>query len=172
MTIFGIDYSSNNAGFSAYVAVGQGYRAIYIKVGGNNLSGNVPYISDSFAPMAAQAQSAGMPHRGGYWLVGGHNPTAAAEMYISAVAGKGLDFHVVDNETLDSGNMWSDAEQATFLRLVHAAFPNDGLWFYGARDNNLANRDWPSCRLGQGPPVHERRQRGRSLAHGPERFHR
>jgi hypothetical protein len=144
MTIPAFDVDSLNKPINFSLAFAQGRRGCYIKLGGSNLSGNDPYLMTSNGGYSGQmnaAVAAGFQHRGSYWMSGGHDPVRAAQYYI-AHRDPRTTFDVLDNERIDAGNLWSDAEADAFFAVLAAAGCND-LWMYGSRLSTFATQGWP-----------------------------
>ncbi|MDN4616399.1 GH25 family lysozyme [Leifsonia sp. F6_8S_P_1B] len=122
MSILGVDLSSNNPVFDWALAWSQGVRAAYIKLGGDNIP---RYVSSSYPVRVDDARRQGMIV-GHYWVTGGHDPVSAAEFFVRNLRNpQPGDFFVLDNEHLDDGNMYSDAEAAIWIRTVQAAVGGD-----------------------------------------------
>lgn len=145
MTISGFDVDALNKPISFDRAFSQGFRACYIKMGGNNLSGNAPYLMTSnggYQGQVNQAFSAGFGIVGSYWMVGGHSPAASADFYAAHRDPRTV-FDVIDNESIDAGNVWSDAECAAFIdRLASKDLPNFNPWNYANKSDWNAH-SWP-----------------------------
>jgi hypothetical protein len=144
VTIAAYDVDSLNKPVNFATAFGQGNRACYIKLGGNNLSGNDPYLMTSNGGYSGQmnaAVAAGFQYRGSYWMSGGHDPVNAARFYL-AHRDPHTTFDVLDNERIDAGNLWSDAEADAFFTVLAAAGCSD-LWMYGSRLSTFATQAWP-----------------------------
>jgi hypothetical protein len=139
----GPDTNSWKVGFNYPLARAQGCTVTYVKLGGNNLAGNVPYYSDSYPGFVDNARAAGY-RVGHYWLTGGSSPEASAQFFTARIRNRqASDFYVLDNEALDSGRRWTDSESARFFRVVGDAFGYGNLFLYGARDNDLGRHTWP-----------------------------
>jgi hypothetical protein len=140
MTISAFDVDSyNKPGFDFGTAYAQGYRAGYIKLGGDNLSPR--YCGSGFQNQFNSFVAAGFEHRGSYWVTGGPDPVASANFYL-AHRDPRTTFDVLDNETLDDGRVWSDAEACAFFDVLIAAGLKD-LWQYGSRDSLWNTHGWP-----------------------------
>lgn len=141
MTITGFDVDSyNKPGLNFQAAFAQGYRACYIKLGGNNLPGNDAYSMSGYQTMVNAAFAAGFEMVGNYWMVGGHNTAASAGMYRS-VRDPQTTFDVIDNEKIDSGNVWSSGECGTFLDGI-SGVPHYSPWHY-ANKSDWNAQSWP-----------------------------
>lgn len=127
---FDVD-SYNKPNFNFDGAFNEGYGVAIIKLGGNNLSGNAPYRMNGYWDFVAKR--AKFPVRGDYWVTGGHDPKRAAIFYAqNRSADTNLD--LLDNETLDSGNPWSDSECCVFFdTLASFKLPNYNPWAYGSK---------------------------------------
>lgn len=139
--ILGVDLSSNNAVFNFPLAQSQGCRTAYVKLGGDNIP---TYASGSYAPRVAAAKAVGWPV-GSYWITGGHNPDAAAAFFTAHLAAFGpADYVVLDNEALDSGNVYNDAEAAEWVRQVHAHIGGNParILHYGSK-SFMESHQWP-----------------------------
>lgn len=145
MTIWCFDADSlNKPGVDFNLARAQGWMGCYIKMGGNNLRGNDPYLMTSnggYWGLVDRALAAGLIV-GSYWVTGGNDTIGAADFYLRN-RHPGTTFDVLDNEDLDYGRAWSDGEAATFLgTLANAGLTN--LFQYGSRDSLWsAGGSWP-----------------------------
>jgi hypothetical protein len=140
MTISAFDVDSyNKPGFDFGIAYAEGYRAGYIKLGGDNLSPRYcgSGYQNQFNAFAAQP----FEHRGCYWVTGGYDPVGSANFYL-AHRDPRTTFDVLDNETLDDGTVWSDSEACAFFDVLIAAGLTD-LWQYGSRDSLWNTHSWP-----------------------------
>lgn len=136
MTVFGFDVDSyNKGGLSFAQAYAQGYRACYIKLGGNNLSGNNPYMMNGYHAQVNAAFAAGFTEVGNYWMVGGHDPARSGAFYRGNRDPR-TTFDVIDNESIDYGNLWSSAECGVFLDVIQSPDP----WHYA----NKSTGGWGS----------------------------
>lgn len=142
--IQGFDADSlNKPGLNFPAARAQGYTHCYLKMGGNNLAGNAPYLMTSgpgYHGFMDEAISAGIT-AGSYWVTGGSDPVGAARFYLANLH-PGTAFHVLDNESLDAGNQWDDAQACAFFDTLSAAGLTD-LWMYGSRDALWNAQQWP-----------------------------
>jgi hypothetical protein len=151
--LIGPDTNSWKVGFNYPLAKQQGSTVTYVKQGGNNISGNRPYFSDSYAKFVDDARNAGYSHVGHYWVTGGNNIVESANFFADHIRGRTpSDFYVLDNEALDAGRRWTDAESALFFRTLIARGINSNLFLYGSRDNDLGRHAWPET-LGLGVKV-------------------
>jgi hypothetical protein len=140
MTIAGFDVDSyNKAGFSFTQAFAQGYRVALIKFGGMNMSGNRPYRMNGYSAFVQAAWDAGFRIIGDYMVTGGHDPAGAAR-YWSANRDSRIGFHELDNEVLDSGNIYSDTEACTYFDTIGTGMDR---WMYGSRDALWNAGSWP-----------------------------
>lgn len=126
---FDVD-SYNKPSFDFRTAWGQGFRAGYIKLGGDNLTPR--YRGNGYLAQFQKMVDAGFEHRGSYWVTGGNDPAASARFYLANVDPR-TTFHVLDNETLDQGRSWSDAEACVFFDILAGAGLTN-LIQYGSRD--------------------------------------
>lgn len=134
--------SLNKPGLNFATAKAQGYTHCYIKLGGNNMPGNAPYVMSSnggYRGMVQRALDAGLVV-GNYWVTGGNDPVYAARFYL-ANRDPRTSFDVLDNETLDAGRSWSDSEAAAFFDTLSSAGLSD-LWQYGSRDSLWNSAQW------------------------------
>lgn len=143
MTFYGPDLNSYKVGFDYALAKQQGCTVTYVKLGGNNMSGNRPYFSPSYAPFIDQARANGYLHVGHFWVVGGYDIEGSANFFADHLRNVTPDdFFVLDNEVLDSGRRWSDDECRRFFSVLIARGINYNLFLYGARDNDLERNRW------------------------------
>lgn len=144
MTIWGFDVDSlNKPGLNFYTARAQGYTHCYIKLGGCNLYGNDPYLMTSnggYKGMVDRAIAAGFVV-GNYFVTGGNDAARAARFYL-ANRDPRSSFDVLDNETLDYGNIWDDGGCCVWVDTLAAAGLTD-LWVYGSRDALWNAHQWP-----------------------------
>lgn len=136
----GPDVSSNQASFDFGLAYRQGNRACYIKVGGDNIP---EYVSGVYASRVDNARTAAFIV-GHYWITGGHNPVGAATFYARNLRGvTGKDFFVLDNERLDSGNPYNDAETALWVKTVASILKisESRIFVYGSK-YFFQGQDW------------------------------
>lgn len=139
MTISAFDVDSyNKPGFDFGAAFAEGYRAGYVKLGGDNIP---RYCSGGYTNFMDRFTGAGFAHRGSYWVTGGYDPAGSARFYL-ANRDPRTTFDVLDNETLDDGRSWSDAEACEFFDVLIAAGLTD-LWQYGSRDSLWNTHAWP-----------------------------
>lgn len=140
MTISAFDVDSyNKPGFDFGIAYAEGYRAGYIKLGGDNL--NPRYCGSGYQAQFDAFAAQPFEHRGCYWVTGGSDPVASAQFYL-AHRDPRTTFDVLDNETLDDGWSWSDDEACAFFDVLIAAGLTD-LWQYGSRDSLWNQHEWP-----------------------------
>lgn len=141
MTILGVDLSSNQGSFNFQTAWNQGVRACYIKLGGDNIA---RYESGVYAARVDAAHAVGMKV-GSYWLTGKHDAGAAADFFAAHLHSFGApDFVVLDNEALDSGNIYNDHEAATWVNEVHAHIGGDPRRILHYANTSLMNSHaWP-----------------------------
>lgn len=144
MPITGPDLSSNQPWFDFGLAYRQGHRAVYVKLGGDNIP---RYVSSSYAGRVDQARAAGFIV-GHYWVTGGHDPVQAAQFFVRNLRNPGpTDFFVLDNEKLDNGNMYTDAEAAAWIQTVQALVGGDRKRvFMYASASPLGAQSWPATR--------------------------
>jgi hypothetical protein len=129
---FDVD-SYNKPNFNFDAAFNEGYGTAIVKLGGNNLSGNQPYRMNGYPDFANK--QAKFPIRGAYWVTGGGNPYAAAVFYAQNRA-PWTNLDILDNERLDSGNPWNDAQACIFFdTLASFRLPGYNPWQYGSRDS-------------------------------------
>lgn len=141
--LIGPDTNSYKVGFDYRLAKSQGCSVTYVKLGGNNISGNAPYFSDSYAKFIDDARANNYAHVGHYWVVGGYDIEGSANFFADHIRGRtGADFFVLDNEQLDAGRRWTDAECARFFRVLIGRGINYNLFLYGSRDNDLGRNRW------------------------------
>jgi hypothetical protein len=136
-----VDLSSNNPVFSFPLANSQGCRSGYIKLGGDNIA---RYVSGSYAARVDAAHAAGWPV-GSYWLTGRHDPDQAALFFDQHLRNfGGPDYIVLDNETLDDGNTYTDAEAAEWVRAVHTHVnvAPERVVHYGSK-SFMESHSWP-----------------------------
>lgn len=145
MTINGIDVSSSQATFDFALAYAQGYRTAYIKLGGQNLQGNAPYVSSVYAARVDAAHAAGLIV-GSYWVPGLHDPAGAANFVLANLHNfLPGDYVVLDNETLNFGNAYADTEAALFGKTIHNSI--GGAWRrvkHYESESPLAAGAWPN----------------------------
>lgn len=142
MTLLVVDLSSNNRTFDFGLANAQGCRSGYIKVGGDNLSPR--YFSPSYAPRVDAAHSVGWSV-GSYWITGGHDPDASALFMAAHLEAFGpADYIVLDNESLDDGNPYNDAEAAEWVRAAAAdsGHPTSRILHYASK-SLMDSHEWP-----------------------------
>jgi len=135
---FDVD-SSNKAGFNFRIAYAQGYRVALIKFGGMNISGNRPYRMNGYQAFVDAAFDAGFKIVGDYIVTGGSDPVGAARFWL-ANRDPRITFHVLDNEVLDSGNIYTDGEASVYFDTIG---PVVNRWQYGSRDSLWNARSWP-----------------------------
>lgn len=140
MTIAAFDVDSyNKPGFNFATAWQEGFRAGYLKLGGDNL--NPRYRGSGFQAQFNAFAAQPFQHRGCYWVTGGSDPAASARFYLASVDPRAT-FHVLDNEHLDDGRVWSDAEACIFFDIL-AATGLTNLFQYGSRDSLWNTHAWP-----------------------------
>lgn len=139
--ILGVDLSSNNPVFDFALAHSQGCRTAYVKLGGDNIA---RYASSSYAGRVDSAHAVGWP-AGSYWITGGHDPESAAAFYCDHLRDfRGADYGVLDNEKLDDGNTYNDAEAAAWMRYTHRRVGGNParLVHYGNK-SLMESHEWP-----------------------------
>lgn len=139
--ILGVDLSSNNPVFNFPLANTEGCRTGYIKLGGDNIP---RYASGSYAGRVDAAHAVGWAV-GSYWITGGHDPVGSANFFCDHLHDfRPGDYVVLDNETLDSGNTYTDAEAATWVRAVLARIGGSPsrILHYGSK-SFVASHGWP-----------------------------
>ncbi len=135
---FDVD-SYNKGGFDFRLAKQAGYDTGYIKLGGDNLSPR--YRGTGYPAQFERMVNAGITNRGSYWVTGGYDPVASARFYL-ANRDPRTTFDVLDNEVLDDGRAWSDAEACAFFDVLLAAGLTN-LMQYGSRDALWNAGQWP-----------------------------
>lgn len=143
--LLGPDLNSYKTGFDFGLATSQGCSVMYAKLGGNNLPGNKPHVSGSYPGFIDQARAAGW-RCGHYWLTGGNDLAGSARFYLDNLRNpEPDDFYVLDNEQLDAGCQWSDAESAIWFETITAdpRVNPDHLFLYGSKNNDLGIHPWP-----------------------------
>lgn len=135
---FDVD-SSNKAGFNFRTAYAQGYRVALIKFGGMNISGNRPYRMNGYQAFVDAAFDAGFKVVGDYIVTGGSDPAGAARFWLGNHDPR-ISFHVLDNEVLDSGNIYTDGQASLYFDTIG---PVVDRWQYGSRDSLWNARSWP-----------------------------
>jgi len=135
---FDVD-SSNKAGFNFRTAYAQGYRVALIKFGGMNISGNRPYRMNGYQAFVDAAFAAGFDVVGDYMVTGGSDPASAAQFWLANHDPR-ISFHVLDNEVLDSGNIYTDEQASLYFDTIGATVDR---WQYGSRDSLWNARSWP-----------------------------
>jgi len=135
-----VDLSSNNAVFDFPLANSQGCRSAYVKVGGDNIP---RYFSPSYTPRADSGHLLGWP-LGSYWITGGHDPASAAAFFVAHLRSYRMpDYVVLDNEKLDDGNVYTDAEAAAWVNEVVAlGIPASRVLHYGSK-SFMESHAWP-----------------------------
>lgn len=139
--IAGVDVDAlNHPGFDFPAAIAAGYKSNYIKLGGGNAEGNVPYVLNGYRGQVDANRAAGADRTGHYWLTGGHDPAVAATFFLANIHWLPGDFVVLDNETLDYGNSWTDPECVAFFRPVLAQLADaSGFFLYGSKIGQFGN---------------------------------
>jgi hypothetical protein len=135
----GPDLNSWKSTFDFAAAARQEQIAFsYNKLGGNNIANaagtRVPYVSGSYPSLTARTHAVGW-RAGHYWVTGGTDIVGSARFFLANLYDfrLGFDFAVLDNETLDDGRTWTDAECAVWWDIVG---PSTKLNFqYSSKDN-------------------------------------
>lgn len=141
--IWGCDFDSyNKPSFPVETAVKAGLRANYVKMGGNNLSGNKPLMLSGYAGFIRRLRATGA-RCGHYWLTGGHDPVGAARVVLANIQWQPGDFFVLDNEALNYGNRWTDDECMAFWATLAPAGITYNRFLYGAQLNDFGRLSFP-----------------------------
>jgi hypothetical protein len=112
----GIDVATSQRSLDFALAYSLGYRKCYVKLGGDNTSAR--YVAPNYNPQVDAARKAGF-QVGHYWVTGRDDPAGSADYFWENRRNPAaLDFYVLDNERLDSGRLWTDAECAVFFRRI------------------------------------------------------
>lgn len=134
-----IDTAKYQVGIDFNLPWAAGYRANYVKAGGDN-SGR--YVATGYWSNVDRSRAVGF-RIGHYWVPdNAADPVGAADYFISILRGfdKARDFLVLDNESLDGATLYTDARAAAFVNRLkeRLGIPgNQVLVYYGlaaARD--------------------------------------
>jgi hypothetical protein len=149
-----LDVASPQAGISAAKIKAAGVEAVYVKLGGDNVG---RYVAPHYAEQVESLRAEGL-RIGHYWVPGKQDPIGAADYMAEHLHEFDVksDFLVLDNETLDRGLIYSDADAARFvqrLQSVTGARRGQVKVYIGAAD--LRARQWPKLNalLPHGPIV-------------------
>jgi peptidoglycan hydrolase-like protein with peptidoglycan-binding domain len=117
--VYGVDVGSSQANLDFYALSDAGYQFAIVKAGGSNVS--PIYTAPYYTQQVARARDAGLVV-GHYWLVGSASPAADADYFLSHLFDyRPGDLLALDNETIDNGTAWNDAQAAVFISEVKAA---------------------------------------------------
>lgn len=137
-----LDVSTYQAGLDPAKAWAAGYRAVYVKLGGDNIKPR--YVAPHYNEQVDKFRKAGFII-GHYWVPGG-DPVGAADFFVRHLRNldKAKDFLVLDNETLDDGSYFNDAQAATWLREVEKrSGVSHAQMFMYVGQSFAAERAWP-----------------------------
>lgn len=137
------DVSRYQSGLNFSAAYREGYRACYVKLGGDNVAPR--YVSSTYTAQVDQARAAGL-RVGSYWVPNGQlDPIGAADFFTANLRGwTPNDFAVLDDESLNAGVLFNDAQAAAWVKRVAANLnvsPATLFVYLGAAD--LRARTWP-----------------------------
>jgi hypothetical protein len=112
----GIDTGTSQANLNFGLVKQQGYSSCYVKLGGDN-SGR--YVAPWYVSQVDRARGAGL-RVGHYWVPrSGMDPIGAADYFVNNLRGwTAADFVVLDNESLDGSQHYSDHDAAVWVRRV------------------------------------------------------
>jgi len=132
-----IDVATSQRNLDFGLAFRSGFRACYVKLGGDNVG---RYVAPNYVAQVDKARAAGF-RVGHYWVPGATDPVAAADYAVDHLRGwTGGDFFVLDNETLDSGRLYEPADAARFLARVRDRLGTTPFIYVGASE--LRARNW------------------------------
>jgi hypothetical protein len=110
-----------------------------VKFGGMNQTGNRPYRMNGYLAFVQAAFDAGFTIVGDYLVTGGHDPAGAARFWLAHRDSR-IQFHVLDNEVLDDGNVYTDGEACAYFDTIGGQIDR---WQYGSRDSLWNAHSWP-----------------------------
>ena len=149
--LYVIDAASSQWNLDFGIAWAEGFRACYIKMGGDNVD---TYVAPWYTRQVPRARAAGFQIVGHYWVPDGNpddpdlidTPTQQADYMVDHLHDwrKTTDFVVLDNEALDGAWMLTDAGAAEFIERVKSRLdiPGRQVAMYGGW-YDLAGRQWP-----------------------------
>jgi len=132
-------------------AFAEGFRSVYVKMGGDNVD---TYVAPWYRTQVDRARTCLFEHVGHYWVPDGNpadpdlidTPTQQADYMIDRLHDwrRSSDFIVLDNEALDGAWMFTDAGAAEFIERVkfRLGIPGRQVAMYGGW-YDLAGRQWP-----------------------------
>ena len=145
-----IDTGTSQANLDFALAYSQGFRACYVKMGGDNVD---TYVAPWYASQVDRARAAGFIV-GHYWVPDANpadadlidTPTQQADYMIDRLHDwRPGDFIVLDNEALDGAWLFTDAQAAEFEARVKArlGIPGRQVKTYLGL-NDARTRSWPA----------------------------
>jgi hypothetical protein len=140
-----IDTASSQWNLDFAVAYAEGFRAVYVKMGGDNVD---TYVAPWYTRQIDRARAAGFADVGHYWVPDANpndpdtvdTPTQQADWMIDRLHDwRPSDFIVLDNESLDGAFRFSDVQAAEFIERVKSRLKIPGCqvltytgWYDGA----------------------------------------
>lgn len=128
-------------------AFAEGWTRVYIKLGGTNVLPQ--YVSPYYRQQVDSAISVGMRNIGHYWVPNARysSPVEQADFMVNNLHrwDKSTHFIVLDNETLDDGLRFSDAQAAAFINRIKERLGITGaqaMTYSGL--NDARNTSWPA----------------------------
>jgi hypothetical protein len=94
----------------------MGYESCYVKLGGDNIP---RYVAPYYGFQVGRSRAVGM-RTGHYWIPNAlKDPVGAADFFVNNLRDwTGADFAVLDNESLDGAQLYSDSQAAAWVNRV------------------------------------------------------
>ncbi|APZ81745.1 peptidase domain protein [Rathayibacter phage NCPPB3778] len=135
----GIDISRLQTGIDLNAAKREGIEFVFVKASGGN-TGSL-YRADGYSQNIGAVRTAGLK-AGHYHVSGGASGSDAGRYFAQNLIGyQSGDALILDNEVLDDGRLYGDAEAADFMNAVKSVIPNANLFLYLSA-SDLRSRDW------------------------------
>ncbi|MFC5931987.1 peptidase M23 [Cryobacterium melibiosiphilum] len=140
--VYGVDVATSQRNLDFQALKNAGYQYAIVKAGGSNV---VPtYVAPHYTAEVGRARAAGLLV-GHYWMVGSNSPAADAAFFLGNLYDyRSGDLLALDNEAINSGRLWTDAEAATFMRAVKSKLGYVPFMYINRAD--LSQSSWTEVR--------------------------
>ncbi|ASD24247.1 peptidase M23 (plasmid) [Cryobacterium sp. LW097] len=140
--VYGVDVGTSQRGFDFQALRAAGYQFAIVKAGGSNV---VPtYVAPHYVTEVSRVRAAGLLV-GHYWMVGSNTPAVDAAYFLDNLFDyRAGDILALDNEAINTGRKWTDAEAAVFMRAVKTRLGYVPFMYINRAD--LSGSSWPEVR--------------------------
>lgn len=133
--VYGLDVWTPHVDLNYLSIRDSGYQFVIVKMGGSNVE--PIYVGTNYRSEIDKVRSTGMIV-GHYWVAGSNTPTQDVEFFLNNLYDyRPGDLICLDNEAIDNGRLWTDAECAAFINTVKSRIGATPFLYTGS--NLLAN---------------------------------